>query len=705
MNKKIILFLLILVCVCSISQVSATDDVDVVAIDESGDIEMQIEEINEFDESLVGINPDNENKLTNESNNYRSIQNQIDDAEEGDTIYLEGEYICDYLINVNKPVNIIGNGTGATIRYNVTGEVLTPFFYINDTAPNVVLENIKFIGGQFLWGGAITWAGDNGCIKNCEFTNNRAIGDNAIGGAITVLANNINITDCIFEGNTADKYGGAVLLNGTVGIISNCVFRDNSATKPKGYGGAIIIYGKDFLVKDSNFTNNYVSDYGGAIAVLVGDNNTIINCNFNNNYVQNEGNESEYQGGGAIFDACKGLTVEKCNFTNNKAEKSFGGAISLADNTVVKNSYFKDNNALLGNDLKGSFNNISGNHFVIDFEETVLEACDLNINADDPTIPRELIIFDYLNQTNFIDKIKHDSIVKFSAGLIFAYGASGSIYVTVEGGSVGKIMVVNHPEARISFVNNLLTVSNLAVGKYTLRVTTNPDENHTSVDGDLSVTVNKATAVIKASKLTVALKSSSVWTIKIVDSRNNKPVANMKVTLKVYTGKKFKTVTLTTNSKGEATYKTKSLSSGTHKVIVSASHAGYNLNSLSSSISVVKQTPLKFKLNLKSSDNGGALISYLLLNKKTKKGINGVKLKVLIYTGKTYKTYTLKTKKVKGKKKTYSNGAFGFSTNAFSAGTHKVVIKPVSIKYKGSVTTSIKIKKAATKKLKYFRKV
>ena len=64
---------------------------------------------------------------------------------------------------------------------------------------------------------------------------------------------------------------------------------------------------------------------------------------------------------------------------------------------------------------------------------------------------------------------------------------------------------------------------------------------------------------------------------------------------------------------------------------------------MSSSIKVVKQTSLKFKLQAKRSDKGGALLSYMALNKKTKKGDIGIKMKVLIYTGKTYKTFILKT--------------------------------------------------------------
>ena len=700
MNKKIILFLLILVSLCAISQVSATDNTDYLATDNTDDIELQSIEETDFEESVIDDSQDsqvNDDKLESGNNNYRPIQDQIDSASQGETIYLDGEYVCDYLIVVNKSVNIIGSGNGATIKYNYddSNPPKSPFFWITENATNVSLKNIKFIGGTFLWGGAINWNGENGTISNCEFTNNQVSGGNAIGGAIVIIADNCKVTNCTFTANRADLHAGAILCNGTGGTISDCTFNDNFASGVESFGGALVI--------------NHVSDYGGAISVLEGTNNIISDCRFNANYVSNGIGENKYYlGGGAIFSACIGLTINNCNFTGNLARKSQGGAISLSDNDVLNNSYFRDNSALLGNDLYGNAaHDITYNTFVIDFNESNADAIRLNLTADN-NVPYGDLLKYFLEEmnNNTLVKIKENSTVKFSAGMIFQYASSGSIYVTVEGGHIelANITVLNHPEAKITFANTLLTVSNLAVGKYTLRVTTTPDENHTSVDGDLSITVNKATAAVKASKITVALKSGSIWTISVADSRNNKPIANMKLALKVYTGKKYITVYVTTNANGVATYKTNNLAQGTHTVIVSASDARYSLTTLTSSITVVKQTVLKFKLQSKRSDKGGALLSYMALNKKTKKGINGIQFKVSIYTGKTFKTYTIKSKKIKGKKKTYM-GAFGFSTNAFSAGKHKVVITPVSIKYKGTIKTTITIKKAATKGPKYFRKV
>jgi hypothetical protein len=218
------------------------------------------------------------------------------------------------------------------------------------------------------------------------------------------------------------------------------------------------------------------------------------------------------------------------------------------------------------------------------------------------------------------------------------------------------------------------------------------DSGDTPTDTSTNTTpvVEKSTAVIKASKAKVAYKKGTKWKVKVVDSKN-KPIAKTKLLLKIYTGKKYKTAKIWTNAKGIASYNTKSLKAGTHKVIVSLAGNTYNFKAVKSSIKVVKQKPLKIFAK-KTTMKEGALLTLLVMNKKTKKLVNGVKLKLKIYTGKKYKTVTLKTKKFNGVK-----GMAGYATNQLSVGKHKVKITPVNFKYSGSKTTSMTITKSAKK--------
>ena len=690
MNRKIILFLVILVSICAISNVSAVDNLT--------DTDTGImEAANDADEITIS-----DDKLSN--NEYRNLQERINQAKENETITLDGStYDCDYLININKTITIDGNGS--TLIFNGEGKNYTStFFYINYTASNVVLKNLKFTGGNFLFGGAITWHGDYGSIINCTFEDNLARGTNAIGGAVLVLGNYCNITDSIFRNNEAHRYGGAVLINGTGAIISNCEFTNNEAsgigegTDDIFGGGALLLISDYCLVENCNFTNNRaLESVGGAIAVLKCRNATLRNSKFNDNYITGISG-----GGGAIYSACYGLSIDYCSFVGNNA--SNGGAISMSDKDIVKNSYFKDNHAnkdeqgyQYGNDIAyfGNYStyngNIISNIFILDFGETEQYAIALG-SADDSSLKSKLL--SKIIEDNTFNKTKKDSTIQFTAGIIFEYGATSSpIQIIVNGGKIEEknIKVLNHPEAKIFFSDNKLSVSGLSVGNYILSVTSTPDEWYNEVSRNLTITVNKATAVITAKSEIFAYKKSSLWSIKLVDSRNQKPIANMQLTLKVFTGKKYKLVTVKTDSKGEAKYQAKGLSTGNHKVIVSATHSQYNFNTLTSSIKVVKQTAVKFKVTKKTRKDGASL-SITVNNKKTKKPINGVKIKLLIYTGKQYKVITLKTMK-KGKFK----GVCGYATNKLSVGMHKVKIMPVEVKYGGSASSSMKITKKAKK--------
>ena len=684
MNRKIILFLVILIGICAISHASAADNL---TDSDAGIVEAPCD----ADEIAV----DEADQISD--NEYRDLQERINQAKENETITLNGStYNCDYLININKTITIDGNGS--TLVFNGDGKNYTStFFYINHTASNVVLKNLKFIGGNFFFGGAVTWHGDYGSIINCTFEDNLARKTNAIGGAILVFGNNCSVVNSTFINNIADEFGG------NNGIINTCEFRGNAATGEKrGQGGALVVRGDNCTVINSNFTKNSATFMGGAISISDSTNTRIFNCNFDGNYlIKEEFSLDDYAGGGAIYSACDGLIIDECNFTNNHGNWT-GGAVDLSVNDTVRNSFFSNNYARkddrgyeYGNDLaylgdSNDYNhNIISNTFVLDYGETEQYAVGVNYPE----------ILDTVIADNIFIKTKRNSTISFSAGIIFDYGTTSSpIQIIVVGGIVEKknIRVIDHPEAVISFSNNALSVSNLAVGEYTLFVMTTPDEGYAEANSTLSIIVNKATAVLSASSVNVVLKKSSYFDITLIDSKSKKPIKNMNLNLKVFSGNKYNVITVKTDSKGIAHFKTSSLSQGNHKIVITGNHAGYNFNTITSYINVIKPTALKFKVYKRQNSNTGSLISFQVLNKKTKKAVNGVKVIFMIKNGKKYSTISLKTKTVKknGKK---IKGITGFFTNKFSVGKHTVIVKPVSIKYSGSGKSSIVIKKSAKK--------
>ncbi|WP_406535072.1 right-handed parallel beta-helix repeat-containing protein [Methanobrevibacter sp.] len=650
MKKKIIFLLVILVSICAMSHASAAD-----AFDNVTDTQI-IAESDIIDESTLNLEGDSDevtiladaNSITY-INPGDDVQQKIDSANEGDKIVFNGSFSLENTITLNKKMDIDGIND-ATIKYGGPEYITKRCFVIDSSASSVTLSNLKITH----WtcnddGGVILWKGEGGTISNCEFDNNMNQGGSC--GAIMISADNCKIINCTFKDNIVRKQsGGAVALEGNNCIVTNCTFN-----------------------------NNYASINGGAI-VVNGKNNKICNSTFNGNYLKSSDNSST-SSGGAIYSNGESLKIDNCTFNDNHVYNGHGGAITLNKPNTIVNSSFNGNTALTGNDIYANeYSSILDSYFVIDENKTKSNA----IYGVDQRI---------LDMFNIFNVIKVNSKVTFSAGMIFTYGLSGSIYMTVNGGNVTRenIKVLNHPEAKITYSKNIVTVSNLAVGTYTLRVTTTPDEYHYSTDADLSITVKKATATIKASKVTVALKKSAKWTITVIDSGTKKGIANMKLTLKVYTGSKYKTAYATTNSKGVASYQTKGLSKGAHKIVVSAKSASYTFKTFTSSIKVVKQSPLKFKVT-KATGKDGATVSITVKNKKTNKALNGVKVKVLIYTGKKYTVVTLKTKTI-GKFK----GICGYGTNKLSVGTHKVKVMPANIKYSGYAYSSMKITKSAKK--------
>ncbi len=640
-----------IVAVLMIGQVSAADlnESDTITIDEN-------------------INSQDVISTTHTPKNYTDLKNSIENAADGDIIELNGTYEIENTIKITKSIEIVGVDD-VTIKETLGEYKKFNFFIIDSSVSNVVLKNLKFQDHP------VSVNGNYAKIINCAF-------DGISEGALNILGSNCNVTNSTFTNNIAtNRDGGAISVSGDNCIVDNCRFLENEARGSNG--GAIFISADNCVVQNSNFTLNHCGVFGGAIAVS-GSNNRIINSKFEKNYIKTDLNTTS--GGGAIFSDSNGLYIGGCEFNDNNASATLGGAVVLGDSNRVEYSFFKGNNALIGND-------IYSNKTAYVFYNTII--LDYNESRNQSIYGDKLTLLD-----NTFNITKIDSKITFNAGMVFEYGSYGEIHVIVEGGSISKenITVLNHPEATITFVNSILKVSGLAVGNYVLRVTTTPDKDHNSIDKDLPVTVKKATAVIKASKVTVAYKKGSLWQITVVDSKSGKPIANMKLTMKVFTGKKYKTVEVTTNSKGVATYQTRKLAKGTHKIVVSGSHPGYNFNTLTSSIKVIKQKKLTFKVK-KRVDKDGSSIS--ITTKCNNKRINGVKLNLYVYKGKKIvKKVVLKTK-TKGKFK----GVCGWGTNKISVGNNKIVITPDNIKYYGSKTVKLKLKKSSKKYISWESKI
>ncbi len=186
------------------------------------------------------------------------------------------------------------------------------------------------------------------------------------GGGLYIEAGNWdafpNIRNCRFWRNTANSFGGAVMLNGaSVASVAprfvNCHFEENRSLGSGGglarFGGSWAERGKEF--EGCYFSQNRAALHGGGLyySDTQGPNTVgMYGCSF-------EGNRAALKGGGAFFQAGKsgqsGLYLQNCRFEANNAGE--GSAIEIFTNgndfegeaVIDSCSFFRNTSPLGGN--------------------------------------------------------------------------------------------------------------------------------------------------------------------------------------------------------------------------------------------------------------------------------------------------------------------------------------------------------------------
>lgn len=169
-----------------------------------------------------------------------------------------------------------------------------------------------------------------------------------------------------------------------------------------------------------------------------------------------------------------------------------------------------------------------------------------------------------------------------------------------------------------------------------------------------------------ANDLTTTYNSAKTLNVKVINYFTKKVIKNNKITLKIFTGKKSKTVTLTTDSNGNAKYDVSQLTVGTHKIVIKNAEK-YCSDSSEKTVNV-KVTKAKLNIiapKITTDQNTTKNFIITVKNKETDKAMKNVKVNVKVYTGKIYKTYNLVTN---------SKGKVSISTEGLSSSTHNVAI-------------------------------
>ena len=228
---------------------------------------------------------------------------------------------------------------------------------------NISVLDSNFADNAALFGGAIHSDSGISDLKDSNFTNNDAnysggavhtgadihianssfIGGDVLiyGGAIFAYnLSNVFAEDSIFENNTSNECGGAIVsVNGL--YLSNATFSNNFANDS---GGAICSWG-DVLLNNSKFINNSAEYAGALYSFANGGVNQVISSDFTGN--------SANAYGALYLTGTSSLTDS--TFIGNRARGGNAGAVMNYGDLSIGNCSFRNNSALFVADPESSY--------------------------------------------------------------------------------------------------------------------------------------------------------------------------------------------------------------------------------------------------------------------------------------------------------------------------------------------------------------
>ncbi|MDO5810713.1 MAG: hypothetical protein Q4Q37_06420, partial [Methanobrevibacter sp.] len=207
--------------------------------------------------------------------------------------------------------------------------------------------------------------------------------------------------------------------------------------------------------------------------------------------------------------------------------------------------------------------------------------------------------------------------------------------------------------------------ASLDVGKHKM-IVTSADNRYEAKQVTKTITVKKIKAKLTAKKVNTYYKAGKYFTVKLTNAKNKKAVYDAPVNIKIFVSKnRYYNYNGKTGMNGQLKLLLDSLKPGTYKVEVSDASKNYDAKKVTSKIVIKKATAKLTPKKLTAKKGAKKYFKVTVKNKKTKKVIKGVKVKVKVYTGKKAKTYKIKTN---------SKGIAKLSVKKLKVGKHKVVV-------------------------------
>lgn len=689
-KKRVYIFLLVLIImsICISSAVCAQD------LNSTDEMKMT-------DDTNLEINQEDTLSTTYRvsGNTFEDIQKAVDGAKNGDTISLSGKYSGKgSMIKINKTLTIEGNGA------TLDGNSKSKMFEI--TGNYVSVNNITFINGKSASAGAIDWwsglkngpKDSYGVLTNCKFYNCEV---GAFGGAVYFYDNKLTMENCYFENNKAGK-GGGVYINGNDCVVENCKFISNSAEN----GGAIFC-DENAVISNCNFETNTATSNGGAI-YSTKSTAVISKSNFKGNSAKKGKNIYLEAKTKIAVDSCSWNVANPSDYTTLGIEGSFDKISMTATSISVPavSGTSKSTQKITATVKDKSNNPVNAGRVDFKINEKTYSANVKNGKATiDYTMPSPSTIkasAKYIGSETYessgpvsFNIVSNANHLKFTASDLTTYYNSDEKFnvkvMTDNGNPAGNVKVAinvytgsnynTYTETSNSNGVASFAVSNLDLGKHKVVISSADPLNAVASSVTSSIEITKISVKLTPAALSTTYGSGKTFQIKVVNSKTKNAIGNVKLALKVYTGKNYKTVTVTTNSNGYAKYAASTLGIGTHKVIASVKDKKHFTASSKKSSVTIKQATLTVSAPKTTNEyKKSQLFRVTVKNKQTGKAMKGVKVAVKVYTGSNYKIYNVKTD---------SNGIASINTKDLSKASHNVVISvKKTAKYKAASAKS-----------------
>ena len=415
-------------------------------------------------------------------------------------------------------------------------------------------------------------------------------------------------------------------------------------------------FNSKLILNNCNFINNSGYEYVTIHTYELEANN----CSFMNNKLLNSIQESFAYSSIIHATYCK---INNSNFTNNYAYHN--GGVILSEYASINNSNFINN--LAGQDGGAIYThtiNISNSNFTHNCASRFAGAI-------------------YLSIGNIIDCNFINNIANNRGGAIFGYmtNISSSNFENnsaLYGGAVyssqlnitNSIFKNNHEGAILSVVT---TIDSKTLYSHIVSL-----DNSLNAFNFIKINVNSMKAYYS---------SNSKLKISFFTTDTNKQAKDLDFWIEIKNKKYHYSEFNTADSKGLCNYPLSRLAAGTYTfqiiVVFGEEYYPYSFLTKTVKVTILKANTIVKAPKITNKYKKSKYFKVSIKNKLTNKVVKYVTIKLKIYTGKKYKTYSIKTDK---------RGIAKFKTNKLKKGKHKVVISSGNTNYKISKISLIRIK-------------